>query len=89
MSWFISDLHFLLWLWGAFWVSGQSKDYLPWGKCYKNNEKAINGLLYIPELVQHFLSQISVLSDPLRDGDSELLIDADGVAKGQGREHNQ
>lgn len=62
----------------------KAKDYLPWGKCHINNEKAINGLLYIPKLVLHFLSQISSLSDPISNDDSGMLIDASGTAKGQG-----
>lgn len=67
----------------------KAKNYLPWGKCHINNEKAINGLLYIPKLVLHFLSQISSLSDPISNDDSGMLIDARGTAKDQGGEHNQ
>ena len=37
----------------------------------------------------HFLSQTSALSDPISNGDFGILIDAGGIAKGQGREHNQ
>lgn len=68
MSWFLSDLTFSC---GCgrepFLVSDQSNGLLTMGKCYiklyikiiyKNNEKAINGLLYIlKELVPQFLSQ--------------------------------
>lgn len=67
----------------------KAKDYLRWRKCYRNNERTINRLLCIPELILCFLSQISAFSAPISNSDSGLLIDADGMAKGQGGEHSQ
>lgn len=70
------------------WVSGQSKALLTRGKCYKNNEKAINGC-YVFLKGWFCISSLRTAVCTVSNGNFGLLMDAGGIVKDQGREHNQ